>query len=459
MMMTMRHYLRIAYLALLVAGLLAVTTNHAEARAATYVVMAMDGPIMPPTKDCFERALNRAVRERAVMLLIEMNTPGGHSEAMREIGQLILNARVPVVVYVTPSGARAASAGAVIGLTAHILAMAPSTNIGAAHPVLGTGQSIPGDMKDKVVNDMCAFIRSVAARRGKNAEWAEAIIRKSISSTETEALKLGVADLIANDRADLLRKLDGRKVKLGDGSTVTMRTAGASPVTEEPTWVERLLLLLFDGNVALLLGAIAFYGIVAEIQSPGSIFPGVIGSIALVLSLYSMSVLSVNMAGLALLVLAGILFVVDIYAPTHGVLTAGGIIAFVFGALMLFRDSATGAQVSLAVVIGIALVTAGFFFFIVGSLIRSRRMPPGTGPEALIGAVGEARTDLQPRGMVFVDGALWQAEAIDDTPIGAGDSVTVTGREGLVLKVRRADDAEAEPVYRARRTATPEGGA
>lgn len=458
-MMTMRHYLRIAYLALLVAGLLAVTTNHAEARAATYVVMAMDGPIMPPTKDCFERALNRAVRERAVMLLIEMNTPGGHSEAMREIGQLILNARVPVVVYVTPSGARAASAGAVIGLTAHILAMAPSTNIGAAHPVLGTGQSIPGDMKDKVVNDMCAFIRSVAARRGKNAEWAEAIIRKSISSTETEALKLGVADLIANDRADLLRKLDGRKVKLGDGSTVTMRTAGASPVTEEPTWVERLLLLLFDGNVALLLGAIAFYGIVAEIQSPGSIFPGVIGSIALVLSLYSMSVLSVNMAGLALLVLAGILFVVDIYAPTHGVLTAGGIIAFVFGALMLFRDSATGAQVSLAVVIGIALVTAGFFFFIVGSLIRSRRMPPGTGPEALIGAVGEARTDLQPRGMVFVDGALWQAEAIDDTPIGAGDSVTVTGREGLVLKVRRADDAEAEPVYRARRTATPEGGA
>jgi len=436
-----------------------VTTNHAEARAATYVVMAMDGPIMPPTKDCFERALNRAVRERAVMLLIEMNTPGGHSEAMREIGQLILNARVPVVVYVTPSGARAASAGAVIGLTAHILAMAPSTNIGAAHPVLGTGQSIPGDMRDKVVNDMCAFIRSVAARRGKNAEWAEAIIRKSISSTETEALKLGVADLIANDRADLLRKLDGRKVKLGDGSTVTMRTAGASPVTEEPTWVERLLLLLFDGNVALLLGAIAFYGIVAEIQSPGSIFPGVIGSIALVLSLYSMSVLSVNMAGLALLVLAGILFVVDIYAPTHGVLTAGGIIAFVFGSLMLFRDSTTGAQVSLAVVIGIALVTAGFFFFIVGSLIRSRRMPPGTGPEALIGAVGEARTDLQPRGMVFVDGALWQAQAIDDTPIGAGDRVTVTGREGLVLKVRRAEDAEAEPVYRARRTATPEGGA
>lgn len=426
------------------------------AQGRVYVVMAMDGPIMPPTKDCFARALNRAVQERAVFLLVEMNTPGGHGEAMREIGQLVLNARVPVVVYVTPSGARAASAGAVIGLTAHVLAMAPSTNIGAAHPVLGTGQDIPGAMKEKVVNDMSAFIRAVAARRGKSVEWTEAIIRRSVSSTEKEALEVGVADLIARDRTELLTKLDGRKVTLGDGSTVTMRTAGAKPIRVDPTWVERLLLLLFDGNVALILGAVAFYGIIAEIQNPGAIFPGVIGTIALVLSLYSMSVLSVNAAGVALLVLAAILFVVDIYAPTHGVLTAGGITAFIFGALMLFRDSSTGARVSLAVVIALALVTAAFFVFIIGSIIRSRRMPPATGPEALIGMHGQARSDLNPEGKVFADGAFWDAVNVGDEPIRSGDEVVITDREGFVLKVKRAESVQAEPVYRSRRSAPPE---
>lgn len=437
--------------------MLATLGSHAQTRGGTYVVMSMEGPIMPPTRDCFERALSRAVRQRSVLLLVEMNTPGGHGEAMRQIAQLILNAQVPVVVYVTPSGARAASAGAVIGLTAHVLAMAPSTNIGAAHPVLATGQDIPGAMKDKVINDMSAFIRTVAERRGKSVAWAEDIIRKSVSSTEKEALKLGIVDLVATDRGDLLRKLEGRRVTLGDGSKVVLRTANVRPVREDPTWVERLLLLLFDGNVALILGAVAFYGIIAEIQNPGSIFPGVVGSIALVLSLYSMSVLSVNAAGVALLILAAILFVVDVYAPTHGVLTAGGITAFVFGALMLFRDSTTGARVSLAVVIALALVTAGFFVFVVGSVIRSRRMPPGTGPESLIGARGEARTDLNPRGMVFVDGALWNAVNTDDAPVRTGDAIVVTGREGLVLRVRRVKEAQAEPVYRARQSSTREG--
>jgi len=364
-----------------------------------------------------------------------------------------------VVVYVTPSGARAASAGAIIGLTAHVLAMAPSTNIGAAHPVMATGQDIPGAMREKVVNDMSAFIRTVAQRRGKSVTWAESIIRKSASSTETEALKLGVADMVAGSRRELLMRLDGRRATLGDGTVVAMRTVGARALQEDPTWVERLLLLLFDGNVALILGAVAFYGIVAEIQSPGAIFPGVIGSIALVLSLYSMTVLSVNGAGAALLVLAAILFVVDIYAPTHGVLTAGGITAFVIGALMLFRDSSTGARVSLAVVAALALVTGAFFVFVVGSLIRSRRMPPGTGPEELIGASGKARSDLDPEGKVFVDGAIWTAVSVGDDPVRAGDMVIVEARDGLMLKVRRAEGYEAEPIYRTRRPSATEGDA
>ncbi len=440
-------------------ALCAVALSVAQPRGGerSFVLMRMDGPIMPPTKDCFRRALDRAVRDRAELLLIEMNTPGGHGETMRDIAQDILNARVPVVVYVTPSGARAASAGAVIGLTAHVLAMAPSTNIGAAHPVMGTGGDIPKDMRDKVVNDMSAFLRTVAARRGKSADWAESIVRRSVASTEAEALKAGVADLIADDRKELFAKLDGREVKLGDGSKRMMRTMGLRAQEVEHSWVERLLLLLFDGNVTLILGAIAFYGIIAEVQSPGAIFPGVIGSIALVLSLYSMSVLSVNAAGVALLLLAGVLLVVDIYAPTHGILTAGGITAFIFGALMLFRDSSTGAQVSLVVVLTLALATAAFFVFVISSVIRSRRMPPGTGPESLLGAHGRARTALDPGGNVFVDGAIWQALNVGDDPVAAGDDVIVQGRNGLVLQVVRAEAADPEPVYRSRRPAQEEG--
>lgn len=424
--------------------------------APSYVVMRMDGPIMPPTRDYFARAMDRAVEDRAEALIVEMDTPGGHAEAMREIGQMILNARVPVVVYVTPSGARAASAGAIIGLTAHVLAMAPSTNIGAAHPVLGTGQDIPGAMKDKVVNDMSAFVRGVAKRRGKSVEWAEKIVRKSVANTETEALALGIADLIADNRQDLLRKLNGRKVVLNGGRRVRLNTVGAVPIPIEPTFTERLLLLLFDGNVALILGAIAFYGLVAEVQSPGAVVPGVVGSIALILSLYSLSVLSVNWAGVTLLLLAAVLFVIDIYAASHGVLTAGGIVAFVMGAMMLFRGSPTGAQVSIVVVVSLALVSGGFFAIIVGSLVRSRRMPPGTGPETLIESSGAARTDLRPTGKVFVDGSLWSAVNVEDEPILAGEPVIVVQRTGLTLRVRRAQPSAVGPVYGSQPTGSQE---
>lgn len=415
-------------------------------RAAPVVVADMRMAITPPARDYFARAMARAEAEGAACLLIEMDTPGGDTESMRKIASAILGSPIPVVVWVSPAGARAASAGAVIALAANVLAMAPGTNIGAAHPVTGGGGDIPGDMRGKVVNDMAAFARAVAARRERSAQWAEAIVRKSVASTDEEALRLGVADLVAGSRRELLRALDGRTVRTARGEVV-LHTASA-PVEEMPlSPIESLLLVLFTPNAALILGAVAFYGIVAEVQNPGAIVPGVAGSIALVLSLYSLSVLSVNATGVALLLLAGVLFVVDVYAPTHGVLTVGGVAAFVFGAMMLFRDTGTGMQVSLGVVLGLALTTAAFSVFVVGSAWRSRLSPPGSGPETLIGATAEARTDVATSGKVFAAGAFWSAVNVGADPIVAGDAVLVEGRTGLTLRVRRAAPAAAGPVY------------
>lgn len=423
---------------------LARVPSHSSGRLV--IVATVDGPILSPTKDYLSRALQRAEREGATCLLVEMNTPGGVASAMREITMLFLNAKVPVVVYVAPSGAQAASAGAIIGLAAHILAMAPSTNIGAAHPVAGTGGNIPGDMRDKVVNDMAALARSIAERRGKSKRWAEDIIRKSISSTETEALKAKIADYVASDRADLFRQMNGRKVETTAGPK-RLDTLNARTEEERHSWVEAFLLFICNPNVALILGAIAFYGILAEIQNPGAIFPGVVGGICLILSLYAFSVLSVNVAGLALLLLALVLFVIDVYATSHGVLTVGGIIAFIVGSLMLFHDSEVGVRVSLSVVITLALITAAFSTFILSMLWRGRHRPPGSGPETLIGMTATARTPVNPNGKVFVDGTFWNAVNVGAEPIKSGDTVVIEGRDGLTLKVRRGGLPNATPAY------------
>lgn len=422
----------------------------AQGAAAPLVVLArIDGPIVAPTRDYVARALSRAEAQHATCFLLEMDTPGGELQASRAIIQRFLNARTPVVVYIAPRGARAASAGAMVSLAANVLAMAPGTNIGAAHPVDQEGQNITGDMRDKVVNDAAAFMRSVAQTRGKSARWAEDIVRKSISNSETEARALGIADIIASDRADLLRQLDGRRVATAAGSA-TISTLHAHVEVEELTWIEKLLLVLFDPNVALILGLIAAYGIITEVTNPGAIFPGVVGGIALVLTLYSFSVLSASGTGIALLLLALVLLIVDLYAPTHGVLTAGGLIAFVTGALLLFSNSPIGVGVSLTVVITLAVITAAFFGLVLAAVVRSHRRAPGSGPEKLIGARGEARTDLDPRGTVFLDGAHWTAENTGAAPIHRGDAVIVEARDGLRLKVRLAEpparsSAEREP--------------
>jgi membrane-bound serine protease (ClpP class) len=412
----------------------------------TVVVATVDGPIMPPTTDYLERSLRRAEREGAACLLIEMNTPGGTLGATREIAALFLGAKVPVVIFVTPSGARAGSAGAILSLAANVLAMSPGTNIGAAHPVNSAGQNIESDMRDKVVNDTAAFARTLAARRGRSAAWAEDIIRKSVSVTEAEAIKLKVADLVATNRADLLRQLNGRKVQTAGGEK-TLATLNARVEEESASLGDALLMFLYNPNIALILFVCAICGITAEINHPGVILPGVVGAICLVLSLFAASALSVTVTGTALLLLAVTLFIIDLYATTHGVLTVGGLIAFIVGGLMLFNPGVTGVSVSTPLVVALAVVTGIFFFVIIGAAIKARKLPPGTGPETLIGTTGEARTALNPEGRVFADGSLWNAINIGDEPINAGDIVKIEGREGLLLKVKRAVPTAAEPIW------------
>jgi membrane-bound serine protease (ClpP class) len=447
-----RFILRSLGLACLLAALVVFAAQAQREKTRPLVVLArVEGAIMPPTKDFLARSIALAERENASAVLIEMDTPGGRADAMREIVQLFMASRVPIIVYVYPPGSRAASAGAIIGFAAHILAMAPGTTIGAAAPVMaggaGQAQDIPEDMKSKVVNDMTALMRTVAAKRGRNATWAEEIVTKATASSEVEAVKLKVADIIAKDRADLFRQLEGRVVQTDKGEA-RLSLVGADVKPTEMTWIEKFLMFLFDPNVAVLLFAIAGYGLITEISNPGSVIPGVFGGICLILALYSMSVLSVNAAGLLLLVLSFVLFAVDIYASSHGVLTVGGVVAFIAGALLLFSDTGTGLRVSLGVVFGLALVTAGFFAFIVSAVVKSRKSAPGSGPEQLIGQKAVARSDVNPTGTVFFDGTLWSAVNAGVDPIMAGDEVTVEGREGLTVKVKRVGPSPAQPIYR-----------
>lgn len=426
------------------------------ARAENNVIFAkIDGAIMPPTTTYLRRAIERAEREKAECLLIEMNTPGGVLSSTRDISGLFLTSSVPIVIYVTPSGARAGSAGALICLGANVVAMAPGTNIGAAHPVGESGADIEKDMRDKVTNDAAALARSLAEKRGRDRKWAEDIVRHSTSSTETEAVKLKIADFVAQDRADLFRQLDGKTLKTAAGSR-TLHTAGATVSEENETLGETFLGFLYNPNVALLLFMMAVYGVVAEVNHPGAIFPGVVGAICLVLALFTMSVLSVNATGAILLMVAVALFIIDLYATTHGVLTVGGLIAFVVGGLLLFNPGALGVSISIPFVLTLAIMTGLFFGVLMTAALRSRSLPPGTGPETLIGMTGEAKTDLNPRGRVFVDGALWDAENVDADPIHRGDKVIVQALTGLTLKVKRAEPQSGEPIWSKTETKTEE---
>ena len=395
-------------------------------------VCKVEGVIGPVVSEFIVEAIHQAVADSAECLIIELDTPGGLDTSMRDIVKELMASEVPVVVYVSPSGSRAASAGAFVTLAAHVAAMAPGTNIGAAHPVAFGGAKLDSTMVEKIANDAAAYIKTIAEKRGRNADWAEEAVRKSVSATEQEALELGVIDLVCPDVPALLDSLDGRRVVLASGERV-LRTDGAVVKEISMGLRERVLSAISDPNIAYILMILGMYGLIFELSHPGAYLPGVVGGISLILAFFAFQTLSVNYAGILLILFAAILFIAEIMTPTYGVLTTGGVIAMVLGSTMLFDASAPFLKVSWGVILPAVAVTVLFFVFAIGMGLRAQRRKPSTGIPDLIGQVGEARTDIVGKGTVFISGEHWRA--VSDDPIHAGERVRVVGMDHLVVKV------------------------
>ncbi len=399
----------------------------------TVVVATYEGVINPVTAEYLHDAVNFAETAGAQALVVRLDTPGGLDTSMRLIIKDITSATLPVIVYVSPSGGRAASAGVFITLAAHVAAMAPGTNIGAAHPVAMGGGEMDKTMKEKVENDSVAYIKSLAEQRGRNVAWAEDAVRKSVSVTEKEALKLKIIDLISEDMSALLGSLEGRKVVIGTG-TIELKTKGA-PLVEFPMgWRLELLKALSDPNIAYILMTVGTIGILAELYNPGAILPGIVGAISLILAFYSFQSLPVNYAGVLLLLLGIVFFILEVTVTSYGLLALGGVTAMILGSLMLVKAEAPFLQISWAVILPVVTLAAGFSLLIVGMGIRAMRQPALTGREGMVGMVGVARTPLAPKGTLLVQGELW--DAISETPLQPGDQAEVTRIDGLKLYVK-----------------------
>lgn len=396
----------------------------------------LDGVISPASSAYITRVIDHAEKRGAACLILKLDTPGGLDESMRAITKKIENARIPVVVYVAPQGARAASAGVFILYASHIAAMAPGTNIGAAHPVGMGGEKMDSVMARKVTNDAVAYIRALAREHNRNAEWAESAVRESSSIDADSALALGVCDLVAGDENELMTMLEGRAVAVR-GDTVTVRTRGARTRTSTMTLRERLLLILTNPNIAYILLLLGIYGLFFELQNPGMIFPGVVGGISLILGFYALHVLPVNYAGVALLFLSAIIFIIDIYAPSHGILTAGGVISLVMGSVILFDSDVPYLRVSWEVIMTVVILITVFVVLILFLGVRAQFKKPATGREGMIGEEGEARTKVNEHGgTVFVHGEYWTA--VSDRPVDKDRRVKVVEIKGSVLKVEEA---------------------
>lgn len=417
-------------------------TAAAAGTAEKVSVAHIDGPIGPATADYVARAIHEAESSGAECLVVQLDTPGGLLESTKRMVQSFYGSRVPVVVYVAPSGANATSAGCFLTLAADVAAMAPNTSIGAAHPIeLGGGngseeKSEGGIAARKLENFAVSYIETIAARRGRNIEWARSAVRESASITSEQALGLKVIDLIATDLPDLQRKLDGRKV--GDH---VLQTSAARVESIPMLPRERVFQTLWRPEVMFLLMLIAIYGVIGELSNPGAVLPGVAGAIALVLALYMGSILPVSAAGLALIVLALALFVTDVFAPTHGALTAGGIISFFLGSLLLFEPAGPAFRLSLGMIVPGTLITAAFFVFVVGAGLRAQRLPHRAGREAMAGRTGPALTAIDAdSGKVFVEGETWNARS--ETPIASGQQIEIVRVEGLTLRVKPKNQEE-----------------
>jgi membrane-bound serine protease (ClpP class) len=409
------------------------TTVQTPPRPVVHLI-TIDAPITPVVAEYIIKSIDKASQQNAEALLIQLNTPGGLVDSTNHIVMKIMSSGIPVVVYVSPSGGRAASAGVFITLSAHIAAMAPTTHIGAASPVQMEGK-MDETMAKKVTNDLAAMIRGIAEKRHRNAKWAEEAVRKSVSITETEALKEKVIDLIAPDIDSLVKQIDGRTVDVVIG-TRKLKTANAL-VKELPMGFRyKLLGIISNPNIAYILMILGFYGLYFELSNPGAIFPGVAGAICLILAFYALQTLPINYAGLMLIILAILLFIAEAFIASHGVLGVGGAVAMLFGSLMLIDSPEPSLRISWAVIIPVVAASALLFIVTVTVAIRAHRSRVDTGKEGLIGMQAEAKTDIGADGQVLARGEYWSARS--DEPIAKGERVTVVAVDGLKLTVKKA---------------------
>jgi membrane-bound serine protease (ClpP class) len=392
-------------------------------------IIKVSGPISPGSADFVVTAIKKASRQEAACLIIALDTPGGLAESMRDIVMATLASKVPVVVYVSPSGARAASAGVMITMAADIAAMAPGTNIGAAHPVGAGGEQVNETMNEKVVNDMVAHARSVAKKRGRNDAWVEKAIRESVSVTETEAVKEKIVDLIAVDMDDLIRQINGRKIE----GKRDLKLDGAVRKVVQESLRTKILKTISDPNIAYILMMIGLAGLYFELSHPGVLFPGVVGGIAIILAFFAFQTLPVNYAGILLIFLAIIFFVLEMKVASYGLLSIAGVTSFLLGSLMLFDSESPEMQISLKVLMPTVILVSGFFIVVAGLVFKTHVSKPMTGDAGLIGETGVVKTKLMPEGKIFVHGEIWNA--MSKTPVETGARVKVVKVENLLLEV------------------------
>jgi membrane-bound serine protease (ClpP class) len=399
-----------------------------------YIIQVADA-ISPGTAEFIKSGIKTAEENEAACIIIELDTPGGLAESMRIIVQNILGSRVPVVVFVSPGGARAASAGVMITMAADVAAMAPGTNIGAAHPVGAGGKDIDGKMSEKVINDMVAQAKSVAEKRGRNAKWVEDAIRESVSVTETEALENNVIDLVANDTDDLIRQLNGRELK----DKGVLKLDDVKKVVLEETLRTKILKTISNPNIAYILMMIGLAGLYFELSHPGAIFPGVIGGISLILAFFALQTLPVNYAGILLIVLAIIFFIMEMKITSYGLLSVAGVVSLLLGSLMLFEGTTPDMKLSMRVLLPTLIVISGFFVAVATLVFRAQISKPSTGSMGLVGEIGVVKKALTPEGKVFVHGELWNARAKE--PLDEDVKVRVVKVVNLILEVESVDEA------------------
>jgi membrane-bound serine protease (ClpP class) len=408
--------------------------NGSKPIGAVFIVR-IQGAISPGTASFFKNSVSKAAESGAQALVLQLDTPGGLAESMRSMVKDILNAPIPIIVYVSPSGARAASAGVMVTMAADVAAMAPGTNIGAAHPVHTGGQDIDGNMADKVINDMVAFLQGIAKERGRNVGWAKQAIEKSVSITASEAVRINVVDMQADNLDDLLQKIDGMEIRRG-GLDVRLHTAGSPWVLLEETLRDRILRVLSDPNIAYILMMIGLAGLYFELSNPGMILPGVVGGISLILAFYSFQTLPVNYAGVLLIIIGLILFIMEIKITSYGLLSIGGLISLTLGSLMLFDSPGEYVRISLSVMIPVLIVVGGFFVIVTTLVIKAHAGQATTGLDGMVGLKGPVKEWNGNNGKVLVHGEWWQA--VSGEELQPGDMIEVVRVDGLQLTVKKA---------------------